>query len=94
MKEDQQINVEVREMPQLTVAYACHTGPYKGDSALFENLFEKLFTWAGARGLCRFPETQVLSVYHEDPTGGSSPGHRSSCIVISIPTPIGKKASP
>lgn len=60
-------DVEVKEMPDLHVAYIRHVGPYAGDSELFERLFQKLFTWAGPRGLLRFPETKILSVYHDTP---------------------------
>jgi len=67
MKEKPEMNVEVKEMPELTVAYVRHIGPYKGDNALFGSLFEKLMTWAGPRGLIKPNETQVLSVYHDDP---------------------------
>ncbi|UCH95933.1 MAG: AraC family transcriptional regulator [Candidatus Aminicenantes bacterium] len=63
----QQIQVEVKDMPDFNVAYVRHIGPYKGDSQLFENLFKKLMTWAGPRGLLRFPETKCISVYHDDP---------------------------
>lgn len=62
-----QARIEVKEMPELHVAYVRHIGPYQGDSELFGRLFEKLMTWAGPRGLLRVPETQVLSVYYDDP---------------------------
>ena len=60
-------NVEVKEMPETHVAYVRHIGPYKGDQELFASLFNKLMAWAGPRGLLRFPETKVLSLYHDDP---------------------------
>lgn len=59
--------VEVKEMPEMTVAYVRHIGPYAGDEKLFEGLFEKLMRWAGPRGLINFPETQLISIYHDDP---------------------------
>jgi len=62
-----QANVEVKDMPELQVAYVRHIGPYKGDSELFERLFGKLMTWAGPRDLLHFPETQMLAVYYDDP---------------------------
>jgi len=61
------MNVEIKELPETTVAYVRHIGPYAGDGALFGRLFEKLFKWAGPRGLVNFPETQTYSVYHDDP---------------------------
>ncbi len=62
-----QTNVEVKELPEMHVAYVRHIGPYKGDTELFGRLFGKLMKWAGPRGLLRFPETKVLAVYHDDP---------------------------
>jgi AraC family transcriptional regulator len=59
--------VTVKEIPEFHVAYIRHVGPYAGDAALFKQLFDKLFTWAGPRGLLRFPETKLLSVYHDNP---------------------------
>jgi AraC family transcriptional regulator len=59
--------VEVREMPEMTVAYIRHIGPYKGDQELFGSLFNRLMAWAGPRGLLRFPETKIMSVYYDDP---------------------------
>ncbi|MBN1541970.1 AraC family transcriptional regulator [candidate division KSB1 bacterium] len=69
MKSEKPIHaqVEIKTLPEMTVAYLRHVGPYQGDSQLFGKLFDKLFKWAGARGLLRFPETQVLSVYYDDP---------------------------
>ena len=67
MKEKDEIKVEVKEMPEIHVAYVRHIGPYKGDSELFERLFEKLMGWAGPRGLLKFPETKVMVVYHDSP---------------------------
>ena len=50
MKTEQQ-TVEVRDLPEMTVAYVRNIGPYKGDAALFETLFGKLCGWAGPRNL-------------------------------------------
>lgn len=57
--------VEVKELPDMTVAYVRHIGPYKGDEALFGRLFGKLCTWAGPRNLIG-KEAKFLTVYHDD----------------------------
>jgi len=62
-----QTNVEVKDMPELHVAYVRHIGPYKGDQELFAGLFNKLMVWAGPRSLLRFPETKVLTIYYDNP---------------------------
>lgn len=84
MKDNKYINVEVKDMSELTVVYIRHIGPYKGDGTLFENLFGKLMKWAGPRGLLRFPETQILSVYHDDPNITEEDRLRLS-VCISVP---------
>jgi len=61
------VKIEVKEWPAMDVAYIRHIGPYQGDSDLFGDLFNRLMTWAGPRGLIRFPETKMLSVYYDDP---------------------------
>jgi AraC family transcriptional regulator len=74
-----QTNVEVKEMPDLHVAYVRHIGPYKGDLELFERLFNRLMTWAGPRGLLRFPETQILIIYHDNPEITDESKLRTDC---------------
>ena len=59
-------NVEVCELPQMTVAYIRHIGPYKGDEKLFQGLWNKLFAWAGSRGLLG-RDFKSLVIYHDDP---------------------------
>ncbi len=81
--------VEVKEMPELNVAYVRHIGPYKGDVDLFEGLFEKLMKWAGPRGLLQFPETQCLSVYHDNPEITDEDKLRTSvCITVPKDTKV------
>lgn len=60
-------SVEVKDVPEMHVAYIRHIGPYAGDEQLFGNLFNKLCTWAGPRGLLRFPETKFITIYHDNP---------------------------
>ena len=61
------MKVEVKDVPEKHVAYIRHTGPYKGDSALFASLFGKLDKWASARDLIKPPDTQLLTIYHDSP---------------------------
>ena len=77
-------NVEVKELPEQTVAYIRHVGPYAGDGELFGRLYTKLFTWAGPRGLVNFPETKVINIYHDDPNITDEDKLRLSCS-ISVP---------
>ena len=100
MKDKQiQANVEVKDMPEMHVAYVRHIGPYKGDEQLFATLFNKLMTWAGPRGLLQFPETKVLAVYHDDPDITDESRLRTdACITVpedtAVDGEIGKTAIP
>ena len=71
------------------VAYVRHIGPYRGDSALFERLFGKLMKWAGPRGLLRFPETKMITVYHDDPEMTDEQKLRiEACLTVPEDTPV------
>jgi AraC family transcriptional regulator len=83
MIDAKKLSVEVKELSPMHVAYIRHIGPYKGDEDLFESLFKRLFTWAGARNLLRFPETRVLAVYHDNPdVTDESRLRTSACITV------------
>jgi len=56
--------VEIRDMGALTLAYIRYTGPYEGDSKLFEKLYKKLYQWAFPRDLVS-EMTMNLTVYHD-----------------------------
>jgi len=60
------LEVQVRHLAPATLAYLRHIGPYKGDTDLFRRLFEKLFAWAGPRGLMG-PDTSCLSLFQDNP---------------------------
>lgn len=67
MKRVQAKSIEVCDLPAKTFAYVRHVGPYAGDTGLFERLFGAVFAWAGPRGLFRPPQTELISMYHDDP---------------------------
>ena len=60
-------SMEVKQLPKMTVAYVRHTGPYQGDSNLFQRLIGELCTWAGPRGLLQSDDTGIMIFYHDDP---------------------------
>ncbi len=83
------IQIEVQDVPAQPVAYVRHIGPYQGNSALFGELFGKLMKWAGPRGLLRFPETKMISVYHDDPeTTDEQKLRLEVCITVPEDTPV------
>jgi AraC family transcriptional regulator len=60
-------SIEVKNTPEMHVAYLRHIGPYAGDVELFGRLFGKLAAWAGPRGLLASPEARFLTIYHDSP---------------------------
>lgn len=74
-----EMTVEIRELPELHVAYVGHVGPYN----TIGKAFDRLMAWAGPRGLLRFPETRVLAVYPGDPDAADESELRSmACITV------------
>lgn len=76
--------VRIEDLKPFTVAYVRHIGPYKGDEKLFERLFNKLFTWAGPRGLIGGPDMKTIVVYHDNPEITSEDLLRTS-VCLSVP---------
>jgi len=83
------VHIEVKEMPEMYVAYLRHTGPYKGNGTLFEKLLNQLVKWAGPRNLLHFPKTKLMSVYHDDPEITDDDKLRLSvCLTVDRNTPV------
>ncbi len=83
------VQIEVKKVPDMPVAYVRHIGRYQGDSQLFAGLFDKLWKWAGPRGLLQQPDLQVLAVYHDDPEITADDRLRVEvCITVPADTPV------
>lgn len=78
--------VEIKELPELTVAYARHVGPF----AEIGEAFGRLARWAGPRGLLSRPEARTLAVYHDSPESTEAAKLRSSAC---LPVPPGTEVS-
>lgn len=63
-QETKKMNVGVKELPDFHVAYMRNIGPY-GPTQI-PPLWQKLMTWAQARGLAT-PETLTLGISYDDP---------------------------
>lgn len=82
-------SIEIKELPSMHVAYIRHIGPYKGDEDLFRGLWNKLMTWAGARGLMAQSDLTSLAIYHDDPNITDDMKLRTSiCITAPKDTPV------
>lgn len=82
-------SIEVKELPKMTVAYVRNIGPWNGDKKQYENLRNKLFSWAGARGLMGGNDFRYLILYHDDPNVALSDKLRMSlCITVPPETEV------
>lgn len=71
--------VEIKDLSELTVAYARQVGPFDG----IPEAFERLARWAGPRGLFARPGTRTLAVYHDSPEATDIAKLRSSaCLTV------------
>lgn len=59
---DMKTNVQVKEMPEMRVAYIRHTGEY----SLIGSKFHELFNWISRKNLLN-QNTKAIAVYHDDP---------------------------
>lgn len=78
-------SVEVKELQKMTVACIRHIGPYKGDNQLFESIWNRLFSWAGQKGLLGAKDLKMLVIYHDDPNFVDEDKLRMS-VCITVPT--------
>jgi AraC family transcriptional regulator len=71
--------VRVEELPEMTVAYARHVGPYDG----IGEAFGRLARWAGPRGHYARPDMKSLAIYHDSPEVTEPAKLRSSaCVTV------------
>lgn len=82
-------SVEVKDLPEITVAYVRHIGPYAGDPELFGRLFNRICSWAGPRGLLNKTDVKSLIIYHDDPNVTDPEKLRTSvCITVPADTKV------
>jgi len=63
IRTEMEIEIDVRELEPMHVAYVRHVGPYQEIGAAFE----RLMRWAGPRRRLWTPNTRILGVYHDNP---------------------------
>lgn len=81
------MNVKIKDLEPIHVAYVRHIGAFKGNAKLFEKLFGTLCTWAGPRNLLN-EKASFLSIYHDDPNITAEDKLRLD-VAISIPKDTG-----
>ena len=55
--------MDIRQMPAMNLIYMDHYGPFEK----IGSVYEKLFRWAGPKGLLTNPDLKTITVYHDDP---------------------------
>lgn len=60
------LDIGIRMAGARRLACLHHQGPYAGDVALFEGLFDRVKEWAAPLGLVG-PEQERIAVFHNDP---------------------------
>ena len=78
-------SVVVKDLEPMTLAYVRHVGPYVGDGAVFEKLYNRLFSWAGPRGFLNDPDLKSFCMYHDNPEITEDEKLRVS-VCISVPS--------
>ncbi|MCD4705115.1 GyrI-like domain-containing protein [bacterium] len=58
--------IQIKKLEEKQVAFVSFIGNYIGNSEVFKNLFNKLFKWAGPKGLIS-SNTTFLASYQDDP---------------------------
>jgi AraC family transcriptional regulator len=82
-------SIEVKELPEMTVAYIRNIGPYNGDHVQYQKNRQKLFLWAAARGLMGGKDFRYLILYHDNPQVALSENLRMSlCITVPPETKV------
>ncbi len=70
----------VKKLPERNAACIRHVGPYNK----IGEAIERIFAWAGPKGLIQLPKTEVLAVYHDCPEEVAEAELRSdACITVS-----------
>ena len=79
------LNIDVRSMPEIPIAYVRHHGDYNPqDKILFQALFAKLMAWAVPRHLFNPPATKAMTVFSSGHPNITASENLSVDVCISI----------
>ena len=83
------LNMEVKELEPMHVAYIRHVGSFQGNPALFSRLFGRIRRWAGPRGLLLLSTARLLSIHHDNPEMGiTEAGKLRLDVAVTVPAGI------
>lgn len=85
MNNRNELNIQVRTMPEIPIAYVRHHGPYDPlDKQLFQSLFKKLMSWAVPLGLFGPPQTKAMTIFSGGHPDVTEPDKLSVDVAISV----------
>lgn len=85
VKNQNLLNIEVRAMPEIPIAYVRHHGHYNPqDKILFQSLFAKLMAWAVPRNLFNPPTTKAMTIFSSGHPDTTAPENSSVDVCIGI----------
>lgn len=77
------LSIEVKSIKEIVVAYIRIIGTFNGAVEVFQNALLRLVRWAEIRDFIQFPETKILSLYHDSPDVTDDVKFRTSlCITV------------
>lgn len=77
------LSIEVNNINEMTAVYIRNTGMFNGEVEVFQKILLRLVRWAEIRGFMQFPETKILSLYHDNPDITEDTKFRTSfCITV------------
>ena len=83
------LSIEVKNNNEMTVVYIRIIGMFNGEIEVFQKTLLRLFRWAEIRDLIQFPETKILSLYHDNPDITDDIKFRTSlCITVPAHTKV------
>jgi len=77
-------SIDVKNSHEMVVAYIRVIGTFHGEHDVFQKALLRLMRWAEIRDLIQFPETKILSLYHDNPDITDDDRLRTS-LCISVP---------
>ncbi len=83
------LSIEVKNNNEMTAAYIRIIGMFNGEIEVFQKAISRLVRWAEIRDLVQFPETKILSLYHDNPDITDDIKLRTSlCITVPAHTKV------
>ncbi len=84
------MNVDVKDLPEMTLAYIRNIGSYAENAELFSSLFSQVRKWAEPKGFLNRQGIYFMAVYHDCLKITDENKRRIS---VGITVPKGTKAS-